>query len=124
MRSSRGRSLRKPPVVPSRKGPARRLPVALRPLFWDQDGGRLTWDRDRDLVVARVLAEGGLKEGQLLRRELGDRALREWVIRNEARGLSPARVRFWELVLDLPRARADAWVRAAQDTVWEGRRSG
>jgi hypothetical protein len=85
------------------------------------DAARLTWDRDRDLVVGRVLARGGLREAQLLRRRLGDDTLREWVIRNEARGLSPARVRFWELVLTLPKARADAWVRSARATVWEGR---
>jgi hypothetical protein len=97
------------------------VPAALRRLFWDLDSGRLAWDRDCDLIVGRVLASGGWKEARLLRRRLGDQPLREWVIRHEARGLSPARVRFWELVLDLPKAKADAWVRAARVTIWEGR---
>lgn len=123
MGAPRGPRLRDGVVARSRAKRSRRLPAALRPLFWDLDAGRLTWDRDRDLVVGRVLARGGLKEGQILRRRLGDPTLREWVIRNEARGLSPARVRFWELVLALPRARADAWVRSARATVWEGRHS-
>jgi hypothetical protein len=101
-----------------RSGP---LPVTLHPLFWDHDPRRLDWTRDRDLVIARVLARGGLRQSQILRRRLGDAVLQDWFIRHEARGLSPAQVRFWELVLDLPKARADLWVRRARASVWENR---
>jgi hypothetical protein len=87
------------------------------------DANRLAWDRDHSLIVGRVPASSRWTAAQLLRRRVGDPALREWLVRNEAGGLSPAQVRFWELVLDLPKAKADAWVRAARATVWERRHS-
>jgi hypothetical protein len=97
------------------------LPGSLQELFWDLAPDRLDLRRDRDLVISRVLAAGGWDAARVLRRRIGDDALREWLLRNEARGLSPARLRFWELVLELPKARADAWVRAARASVWGDR---
>jgi hypothetical protein len=35
------------------------LPSFLRPLFWEYDCKALTWEADRDLIIARVLASGG-----------------------------------------------------------------
>lgn len=122
-----GRSPRPPgPRGSRREGPARRcaLPEALRPLFWDHDFPRLRWDRDGDLILARVLAEGGLHHVRILRSRLGDAAIRDWILRHRGRGLSPERIRFWELVLKLPPGTANAWVRAAQRGTWGNRRRG
>jgi len=98
------------------------LPAPLRPLLWDHRGRRLRLDRDRDFLVRRVLAEGGWSAIRVLRKRLGDAAIREVLLDSEARGLSPARIRFWQLVLDLPARRANAWVRAARGSSWDGRR--
>jgi hypothetical protein len=100
------------------------LPLALRSLFWDLPADRLTFARDRDLIVGRVLAHGGWREAKVLRRRIGDEGIREWVLRQDARGLSPAQVRFWELILDLPKKKADAWVRSARASLWERRQFG
>lgn len=118
-----GRGLRLGGIVSRRRvaTPSGRLPAALHHLFWDLQARRLTWNRDQDQIVARVLARGGWREMRILRRRLGDAALGDWMMRHEARGLSAARVRFWELVLDLPKAKADRWVRSARATVWESR---
>lgn len=35
------------------------LPAFVRPLFWQYDFEALTWEQDRDLTIARVLASGG-----------------------------------------------------------------
>lgn len=94
------------------------LPASLRPLFWDYDIATLRWDRDRDLILGRLLRQGGWSEARLLRSRLGDDAVRDWLFGHEARGLAPQRIRFWQLVLGLPRERADAWVRAARDGPW------
>lgn len=97
------------------------LPAVLRPLFWDHDGRRLRWDEDRELILGRVLREGGWKHARLLRRRLGDNAIRDWIVSHQARGLSPSRIRFWELLLKLPTERTDAWVEAARRSLWGGR---
>ena len=97
------------------------LPAALRPLFWDHDTRRLRFDHDRDLIVGRVLREGGWKQARVLRTRLGDEAIREWIVSHEAHGLAPNRIRFWELLLKLPTKKADAWVRAARASTWHGR---
>ncbi len=72
--------------------------------------------------MRRVLAQGGWRETRLLRSRVGDAAIRAFLLASGARGLSPDRIRFWELVLHLPRRRADAWVRAARAGTWERRR--
>ena len=101
--------------------PSRALPASLRPLFWDLPARRLNFGQDRDLIVSRVLAQGGWRDASILRRLVGDEGLREWMVRCNARGLSPAQVRFWELILDLPKNQADAWVRSARASVWDRR---
>jgi hypothetical protein len=99
----------------------RRLPATLARLFWDYPGQALSLDTDRELVVRRVAGEGGLREMQLLRARVGDAAIRDVIERTGARGLSPERIRFWQLLLRLPARRADAWVRAARASTWAGR---
>ena len=97
------------------------LPAVLRPLFWDHDAGRLRWDRDLELILGRVLSEGGWRHARRLRTRLGDEAIRDWIVSHEARGLSPSRIRFWELLLKLPTKSTDAWVRTARRSSWHRR---
>lgn len=107
-----------------RPGLARRpVPSALRHLFWDFPGKALSLDGDRELVVRRVAGEGGLREMRWLRTRIGDAAIRQVIQRTQARGLSPQRIRFWQLLLGLPAPRADAWVRAARSSTWGARSS-
>lgn len=97
------------------------LPRALAALFWDYDFRELRWDTDRDLVVARVLASGDWRAARWLRRRTGPAALREWIEAREGRGLDARTLRFWALLLDLPRRRVDAWLRAREPDLWERR---
>ncbi len=90
-------------------------------LFWDYPAGAISPDADRDLVIRRVTAEGGWREMSLLRSRVGDEAIRSVIERTEARGLSPQRIRFWQLLLGLPARRADAWVRRERESTWARR---
>ena len=89
------------------------MPRSVASLFWDYPGKRLSLTRDRDLVVRRILAEGGLVHVRYIRRHVGDDGIRDVLQRSQARGLSPQRIRFWQLLLDVPRPFANAWVREA-----------
>jgi hypothetical protein len=97
------------------------LPAMLRALFWDYDFKALTWENDRNLIIARVLASGGWDAVTWLRSHLGDRALRDWIERRQGRGLSPQQLRFWELILGLPHRQVNAWLATEGRKIWEKR---
>ena len=60
---------------------------------------------------------------RFIRRRVGDEAIRDVLLRSQARGLSPQRIRFWQLLLDVPaRVVANAWVRSARAGTWARRR--
>lgn len=100
------------------------LPEALRPLFWDHDFAALDWRRHRDFVTGRVLASGTWENVRWLRATLGDDGLRDWLRRRRGRGLDPRQLRFWQLILHLPRETVDAWVAERRDDPWQRRHGG
>ena len=98
-----------------------KLPVLLRPLFWEYDFNALTWEDDRDLIITRVLAAGTWEAIIWLRTQLGDQSLRAWLQHHHGRGLSPRQLRFWEIILHLPHRQVNAWLQAEGQTIWEQR---
>jgi len=97
------------------------IPDELRPLFWDCDFENLQWPTDRDFITARVLASGEWDAVQWLRRTAGDAAIGEWLKRRKGGGLSPHQLRFWELILHIPRRTANAWIAESNRSPWTGR---
>jgi hypothetical protein len=99
----------------------RRLPRRLRPLFWDHDFTRLRWGADTDLIVGRILGAGDWEAVRWLLARLPKVVLREWIDRRRGAGLSSRQLRFWELILDLPRDAVDAWLADPARATWESR---
>lgn len=99
------------------------VPPQLEPLLWDHDPSTLSWEEDRDFLIGRVLREGPWNTVCWLRDRVGDDALRDWIESHEGRGLSPKKLRFWELILEMPSDVVDPWVERAQNSPW-GRRHG
>lgn len=97
------------------------MPPRLLPFFWDTDAGSLNLVRDRDFVCSRLLQEGGLAEVKFLRSHYGDAVLRNWMVRHEARGMSAARIRFWQLLLEIPERKVSPWLRRARRGDWPRR---
>src|SRR5262245_51855892 len=95
----------------------------LRRLFWDHDFKALRWEQDRDLIIARILASGNWSSVKWLRERLGNEALRGWLEQRRGAGLSPRHLRFWEVILELPRRRVNTWLAAPGRAVWDRRRS-
>jgi uncharacterized protein DUF6922 len=83
--------------------------VTLRALFWDYEFAALSCEDDRDLIMARVLISGDWAAVTWLCSHTGDRALREWLEQHHGGGMSPRRLRFWEVILELPHRRVNAW---------------
>lgn len=111
------------PRVERIEPPESGLPEELHRYFWDHDPNALSLDETRETIVRRLLETGGWDAVRWLRSEVGDEELREVLRRRRSRGLSPKRLRFWGLVLGLPRERVDAWVMAARRNPW-ARRAG
>jgi hypothetical protein len=97
------------------------LPREMRRFFWDCAFPRLRWETDRDFVIARLMERGDLPAMQWLRRRVGDAELRRWLVKHRGRSLSPRRLRYWELVLDVPHRRVTAWIEAQRHLPWVGR---
>jgi hypothetical protein len=95
-----------------------KLPSLLRPFFWDYDFDSLSWEDDRELVIARVLSSGDWNALIWLRNHAGDHFLRKWIERHQGSGLSPQKLRFWELVLGLPHRQVNTWLAAEGRKIW------
>jgi len=98
-----------------------KLSGKLKPLFWDYDFEKLRWDRDHDLIVARILALGNWEAITWLRLRLQDEELREWILDRHGARLSPRQIRFWELILGLPHRTVNSWLKPGRQGVWEKR---
>ncbi len=97
------------------------LPSLLKPCFWDTEFSRLKWSSHQDFIIQRILAEGDWKAVQWLRRRVGDKFLLAWISKHRGRGLDKRRLRFWELILPLPKRTVNAWLQADCRSPWEGR---
>ena len=109
--------------TPTAGGDSSSLPGFLRDLLWDYDLKDLTWPSDQHLIIARILAAGDWRSVTWLREQIGARELRDWLTERRGRGLDSRRLRFWELVLPLPHAQVDDWIRVVEQEAW-GRRTG
>jgi len=97
------------------------IPRRFREFFWDYPFSRLSWNSDRDLIILRVLSVGDWNAVQWLWRRLGNDELRSWIERRRGAGLNPRQLRFWELVLDLPKPLVDKWLQAPGRQTWDRR---
>lgn len=96
----------------------------LRRYLWEHDPARLTWDGNRHTIVAKLLEAGGWDAVRWLRAHLSPDELREFLVRRRGRGMEPRRLRFWGLILDLPREQVDEWVASARSRPWHRRNAG
>jgi hypothetical protein len=97
------------------------LPKQLRPFFGDYEFSQLSLAEDRDLIIRRILSNGSWEAVRWLRKRLGDRELRDWLISHRGRGLTARQLRFWGLLYDLPTRQVNQRVKTAQSGVWDSR---
>lgn len=112
------------PAPPHRNAAPEPLPEALRELFWEYDFDELSWEDDRNLIFKRVLSVGPWDTVLWLRRRAGDAVVRNWIREQRGQCLSRRQLRFWQLILDLPREEVDAWLEGREPDLWERRWAG
>lgn len=94
------------------------LPEELRSLFWDCRFDTLDWSTHCDFVIGRVLSAGSWDNVQWLRRTVGDDVLRSWIVGRSGGTLSPQQLRFWGLILQIPKSTVDDWLKQEPRTLW------
>ena len=97
------------------------LPENLRAFFWDYDPQRLSWERTRHTIILRLLEKGGMQAVGWLRERMTDEQIRDFIVRRRGRGIDPARLRFWSLLVDIPRGDVDQWIEATRRNPWHRR---
>lgn len=97
------------------------VPEHLRQYFWEYDADRLSLEESRHTILLRLLQSGGMDAVRWLRQNASDQELREMLIRRRGRGISPQRLRFWALLLDLPDTQVDEWIAAERSNPWNRR---
>lgn len=94
------------------------LPAACRRYFWEYAPDQLSWPESRDTIVRRLLRVGDLESLSWLRSRMTDAELRNFIRQRQGCGLEPRHLRFWAVVLDIPRDEVDAWIADAQGNPW------
>jgi hypothetical protein len=103
------------------QSPEAALPLALRHHFHEYSPERLRVVADSVTVMLRLMEAGDLDAIRWLRQTYGDAALSEFIARRRGRGLSPKRLRFRELLLELPHDEVTPWVASARAGSWHNR---
>jgi hypothetical protein len=98
-----------------------RLPKQLEEFFWDHNFDSLSWVKDQELIVSRILSAGDFGAISWLRSRLGDDGLRTWIRRRQGRGLDSRKLRFWELILRLPHDEVTRWMEDPGRKIWDER---
>lgn len=97
------------------------LPDHLQGYFWEYAADGLDWERNKHTIVLRLLQSGGMDAVTWLRSRMSDDEIRDFIVRRQGRGIDPRRLRFWGLVLNLPRSTVDRWIAAARTNPWNQR---
>lgn len=97
------------------------LPEELRVHFWDYDPHRLSWEEGRHTIVRRLLESGGMQAVRWLREHLSNEEIRDFIVERRGRGISPRRLRFWSLIVGIPREDVDEWVESFRRNPWHTR---
>lgn len=103
------------------EGSVRDLPDTLRRHFWDYDFDKLTWAGSRHTVVLRILESGGIEDLRWLRSRMADAEIRDILVERDGLGISPRRLRFLGLILEIPCEQVDRWVASAMANPWNRR---
>lgn len=109
------------PIAASAPQRAVELPRVLWHHFPDLAPERLRLPADRDTLLARLLGTAQLEAVRWLRANVPAEELAEFLRTREGAGLDPKSLRFWGVLLDLPRWEVDRWIARTANDPWATR---
>jgi len=90
-------------------------------LLWDVPAGRVDDAAHREFLIGRALGHGSVDAIRMLRRDLGDAALHDNLLRTRGRRIDRRRLRYLEAILDLDHAEVGEWLADPSRRIWDGR---
>lgn len=100
------------------------IPREFERFFWDVDFEKLNWAEHSEHVIQRVLEKGDLDALRWLSATIGREGIRRHIEKRRGRGLDPRRLRFWEFILEIPKAEVDEWLADPGRQIWDNRARG
>ncbi len=97
------------------------LPKHVLDLLWEYPKDSVSWQKDSDLIIRKVLESGGWISIKWLLATTGFAWLKSWLIQRQGAGLEPKRLRFWQLALNLSKDTVDKWILENQSNPWHAR---
>ena len=98
--------------------PGTALPLPLHRYFWEYDATRLAPATAGPTIMLRLMESGDCDAIRWLRECYGDDALRDFLLRRRGRGFSFKRLRYWGLILRVPRPTVDGWIATLRSNPW------
>ena len=98
---------------------SRMLPEEVRETLWEYRPDDVTWEGNREFIVERVLSRGTWDAVRWVRSQVGDSGLGDVIVRSRGRMLTPAQLRFWQLILGLPENVVTGWLESEDRIIWD-----
>jgi len=67
------------------------------------------------------LNQGGFSALKWLRANVSDEELHEWIMLRFGAGMSPQRLRFGEIIVNLPHRKVSTWLKSDRRAIWDRR---
>ncbi len=93
----------------------------LKPIFWEYDFDELSLEKDKELILSKILRDGDFKAIKWLYKTMGEGAIKEWILKTRGRGLSTRQLGFWAIVLSIPPSLIRSWNRSLPREIWDNR---
>lgn len=90
----------------------------VRNLFWEYDKRTISWKKDKELILKKILHYGTWDAICWVRKNFGDDELREWIILHHGIGLDAKRLSYWQLILNIPKKLTNEWIAMNKKNPW------
>ena len=97
------------------------FPDYVKSLFWDCDINDIDVEKHQDFIIRRVLDRGEWSAVKWLRKDVGDDAIRNWLLKTKGKGLEPRKINFWGIILNIPENQVAQLVESANQSTWNAR---
>jgi len=90
----------------------------LKHLFWEYEFKSLNSSEDEYLIIKKVLSYGTIEDIRDLVNIFGKRKIKQFLLDIKGKGIDKRRLRFYQLIFDLPKKKVDSWIKDPLREIW------
>jgi len=91
----------------------------LKHFFWEYDLKELDPIADEYLILKKVLMYGSVKDLKNFIGIFGKKKVKDFLLKTKGKGIDKRRLRFYEVIFDLPKREVDHWLKDPIRKIWE-----